>query len=385
MNQSQVSSDRVDLSDLGVPDVETLTELVANSLGTESVQLQSFSIDPVPYDLRAITTRHRQRVSGIALVGNDQHPFSIFVKVVQSWAHAPEFQFVPPEMREAAAKMLPWQVEPRAYQSDLAAALPTGLRMPRTYDVIELDESSAAVWLEDIDIDDITWTAVHFRRAAELLGQFAVSPAVREAVAPLEPLIGPRTVREYAAGRVVGMVILALRADEVWSHPLVAGSFDKELRRRTLQLVDELPALLDELEQLPSGVCHGDACSRNLLMTTAHHDLVMIDFGFLRYAPLGFDLSQLILGEIQLGERDPGQLASLGEATFAGYMDGLRAAGGQAAADQVRRAQAISMAIFSGLSAIPFELLGEPPTDRVRRVFAARAAVAGYILDRVGC
>ena len=84
--------------------------------------------------------------------------------------------------------MLPWEVEPRAYQSELAAALPIGLRMPQTYDVIELDESSAAIWLEDIDIDDITWTAVHFRRAAELLGRFAVSPAVRAAVAPLGPL-----------------------------------------------------------------------------------------------------------------------------------------------------------------------------------------------------
>ena len=171
----------------------------------------------------------------------------------------------------------------------------------------------------------------------------------------------------------------------VWSHPLVAGSFDSELRRRTLLLVDRLPALLDELDQLPSGVCHGDACSRNLLMTRSHHDLVMIDFGFLRYAPLGFDLSQLILGEIQLGERDPDQLEAIGEVAFAAYVDGLRQAGSQANVDQVRRAHAISMAIFSGLSAIPFELLGEPPTDRVRQIFAARAAVARYILDRVGC
>jgi hypothetical protein len=43
------------------------------------------------------------------------------------------------------------------------------------------------------------------------------------------------------------------------------------------------------------------------------------------------------------------------------------------------------MAIFSGLTAIPFELLGERPTERVRQIFTARAAVARYILDLVGC
>jgi hypothetical protein len=385
MTQQQVAAGTVDLAAIGIRDTAHLTRIVTRCVGREVIELQDVSVDEVPYDLHAITTRCRQRVVGTALTKGQTVPFSIFVKVVQSWAHSPAFQSVPPELRAVAAKMLPWEVEPRAYQSELAAALPIGLRMPQTYDVIELDESSAAIWLEDIDIDDITWTAVHFRRAAELLGRFAVSPAVRAAVAPLGPLIGPRTVREYAGGRVAAMVIPALLGDELWSHPLVAGSFDSELRRRTLSLVDRLPALLDELDQLPSGVCHGDACSRNLLMTRSHHDLVMIDFGFLRYAPLGFDLSQLILGEIQLGERDPDQLEAIGEVAFGAYVDGLRQAGSQANVDQVRRAHAISMAIFSGLSAIPFELLGEPPTDRVRQIFAARAAVARYILDRVGC
>ena len=385
MTQQQTASGRVDLAAIGIGDIGRLARIVTRCVGREVVELQDVSIVEVPYDLHAITTRSRQRVTGKALTDGGTVSFSIFVKVVQSWSHSPAFQAVSPELRAVAAKMLPWEVEPRAYQSELAAALPPGLRMPQAYDVIELDESSAAIWLEDIDIDEITWTTAHFRRAAELLGRFAGSPAVRAAVAPLGTWIGPRTVREYVGGRVAAMVVPALRGDEIWLHPMVAGTFDPELRRRTLLLVDQLPALLDELDQLPSGVCHGDACTRNLLMTRSYRDLVMIDFGFLRHAPLGFDLSQLILGEIQLGERAPDQLASIGEMSLAAYMDGLRWAGSRASIDQVRRAHAISMAIFSGLTAIPFELLGEPPTDRVRQIFAARAAVARYILHQVGC
>ena len=385
MSQSQVSSDGVDLSDLGVPDVDILTELVADSLGRESVQLQGFSIDPVPYDLFAITTRHRQRVSGLALVDEQQIPFSIFVKVVQSWAFTPEFQLVPPQFREMAEQTVPWQVEPAAYESTLGKVLPPGLRMPRTFAVRWLADRSAAIWMEDIDADDADWTTPQFRRAARALGRFAASASVREAVAPFDHWIRPRTVREYANSRVAIQIVPALRGDELWAHPLVAEHFGPELRGRLLQLVDALPGLLDELDTLPAGVCHGDACTRNLLISSADPDLVMIDFGFVRYAPLGFDVSQLILGEIQLGERDPDDLAALSVVALAAYVEGLRLEGSLATVDQVRRAQAITMAIFTGVSAIPFELLDAPPSDRLNQVFAARAQVARFILDRVGC
>jgi hypothetical protein len=41
------------------------------------------------------------------------------------------------------------------------------------------------------------------------------------------------------------------------------------------------------------------------------------------------------------------------------------------------------MLIFSGLSAVPFEFLADPPTDEVQRLAANRATAARYILDLV--
>ena len=46
---------------------------------------------------------------------------------------------------------------------------------------------------------------------------------------------------------------------------------------------------MDEVESLPAGIAHGDACNRSLMISASRPELVVIDFGFLRCAPLGSD------------------------------------------------------------------------------------------------
>jgi hypothetical protein len=46
---------------------------------------------------------------------------------------------VPVELQELALAQLPWTVEPLAYRSTLRDALPPGLTMPKTFEVIDLD------------------------------------------------------------------------------------------------------------------------------------------------------------------------------------------------------------------------------------------------------
>ena len=53
----------------------------------------------------------------------------------------------------------------------------------------------------------------------------------------------------------------------------------------------------------------------------------MIDFGFWGPAPLGFDLGQLITGEVQLGERPAAALPGDEQECLAAYVAGLRAEG----------------------------------------------------------
>jgi hypothetical protein len=119
--------------------------------------------------------------------------------------------------------------------------------------VIDLDEDSAALWLQVINIDPIEWDNDRFSHAAYLLGRLAASPKVE----PLGALGRPEVIRSYAHGRLAHQVLPALREGGLWQHPLLHRSFDQALRARLLAAVDMLPAVIDELTSFPTGTAHG--------------------------------------------------------------------------------------------------------------------------------
>ena len=229
-----------------------------------------------------------------------QKPFRMFVKHVQSWARHPFFQFVPPELREQAAAGVPWRTEGLAYRSDLRDRLPEGLTMPRALGVFDLDEESNAVWLEEVPVVASSWDLARYSRAARLLGRLATSAAVME----VSDSIGHEiTIQTYYDGRLSSQVLPVLRSDDVWRHPLVQGAFDDQLRKRLLAAADRAADHTEELGALTHVACHGDACPNNLLTPADSDDFVLIDFGFFGPGPVGFDLSQLLVGDVQVGRR----------------------------------------------------------------------------------
>ena len=374
-----------DRSVMGPADVadDELADIVAGWIGAESgsVSLINATAEVVPYDLDAITTAGRYWLRGTVRHAGEVIDFVFFVKHVQSCARSAAFAAVPEHLREPAELGVPWRTEPLIYRSDLATRLPPGLTMPRAAAVRDLDEKSAAVWLEEIPTVPRVWTIDHLSQAAHLLGRLAARPAVQE-LAGIGNFANGRPVRSYADGRLNAQVLPMLRSEEIWRHPLVVRTFDPELRERLVAAADLVEHYVDELEQLPTGASHGDACTNNLLVRP-DHSLVLIDFGFWAPEPLGFDLSQLVLGDIQLGRVSAEILPAMDRACTAGYVDGLRAEGCDVDAVEVRRAHALLMLLFSGLSAIPFELLDSAPTADGERVASNRASAARYILDLV--
>lgn len=376
-----------DLTSLGPHPIAALTGFVAQQLAAapEAVEIVNVRSDEIPYDLPALTTARRQRVSGEARIKDQSHPvsfvvkpFSFFVKIVQSCERSPIFAFIPPEFHALVSQQLDFRVEPMAYASGLAAALPPGLRMPTCFAVIDLDPGSSALWLAEVDADPDPWTHDRYRQVAYRLGRFAARRAVSRATAAIQAL-PHRGVRDYVNGRVAHQLVPALSSPNLWRHPLVAEHFGS-LRTRFQTLVAHLPALTDELESLPAGVCHGDACTRNLLWGQGA-EVYLIDFGFLTHAALGTDLSQLVLGEIQLAERPADDLEELDARTLEAYAAGVAEEGGPATIGQIARARAITMAIFIGLTAVPLESLDEPESPQQHTLFAARRRMAEFILD----
>jgi hypothetical protein len=373
-----------DRSALGPADVDDarLAALVAEAIGAAEVELLSSRAEVVAYDIEAITTGGRYRVGGRARHGASETDFAFFVKVVQSWGRHPAFRFVPEDMREDALASVPFEAEPRVYRSDLADRLPPGLAMPRAYAVVDIDAESTALWLEDVAVVDARWDRAALVRAAHLLGRLAASPRVR----PLATVADPgrrRTIRTYAEGRVALQVVPALHDDALWRHPVVAPAFDDALRRDLVAAAGRLGAVVDEIEALPHGVAHGDACTRNLLVAADRPELVLIDFGFWGPAPLGFDLGQLLVGEVQLGERSAAELPGDEQECLAAYVRGLRAEGCAVDPATVERAAALAMLLFAALPSPPFDLLDAPPTPAAIETSRQRAAAARFVLDLV--
>ncbi len=371
--------DRSALGPADVTDAE-LTAMVADLLGAapDDVELVESTAVEFPYDLPAITTAGRYWVGGTARVGGADQPFRMFVKHIQSWSRHPFFEFVPPELREMAAQSVPWRTEALAYGSDLGDRLPDGLAMARALGVFELDELSNAVWLEEVPVVDREWDLARSTRAAHLLGRHAASPSVRE----LLPSVGhTNTVRMYHEGRLEMQVLPILREEDVWHHPLVAGAFDDRLRGRLQEAASHSSEYADELDAMPFLASHGDACPNNLLAREGTEDFVLIDYGFWGPGPVGFDLAQLLVGDVQVGRRSSDDLAEVEDAILGAYLDGLRAEACDIPDSVVRRAHALQLLIYTGFTSVPFDLFEAEQTSDVHQVAQARADIARLSLD----
>ena len=371
-------ADRSLLAAADISDHE-LCALVSGQVGAEVSSL-TCDVEEVAYDIPAITTAGRWWVRGIATTPDGEAPYAFFVKQVQAWERSPIFAFVPEELRALAAQGFPWRTEGAAYRSDLATRLPRGLRMPRAYAVREIDDRSYALWLEAVPAVEATWDLARFGRAAHLLGRLAASPRVAPAA-----LVGdfPITVRDYVEGRVSMQVVPALRS-EVWLHPAIAGAFDDELRERVLASLDHLTTYADEADALPTLTMHGDACPNNLLVTQDDPDgFTLIDYGLWNSLVVGYDLGQLLVGDVAIGKRSASTLAQTDAVIVPAYVEGLRAEGCDIDEAIVRRAHALQMYLFNGVSALPFEMLEALPPDQLSALATERAALSRYCLDLV--
>lgn len=354
----------------GSVDDETLAAMVADLLGHPVVDLLRVDVDRVAYDLPSITTTARHWVSGTARTPDGVEPWRIFVKQVQSWRHSPLFADVPDEVRELAAAGVPWRIEPLVYRSDLHEHLPAGLSMPRALGVFDLDQDAAAIWLPEVEHSTVAWTPHRYERAAYLLGRLAGNRAV---AARAEVGCFDWSPRVYLEGRLRFDVVPSLRGADAWQVPGVAEAFGDELRVRLNDSVGRLDAMVDELVALPRASAHGDASPNNLLPGSNEDDLILIDFGFFMTQPIAFDLGQLIAGETQLGD-GPDDLEGVDDACVTAYTRGLTDEGVSVDRAVVRRAHALQLFIFAGISTLPGRE-AMPPAQLARRAALARLSL----------
>jgi hypothetical protein len=203
------------------------------------------------------------------------------------------------------------------------------------------------------------------------------SPRVAE-LATIDPL--PWHIQYFVVGRLGHTVLPGLFDDATWEHELVAPYFG-DLRAQLTAVANHLDTLAEEFARLPHRTSHGDACPNNLLRHPSGAGFTLIDFGFWRPQPVGFDLSQLLVGDIQIARRDAADLPEVAEACLTAFAAGLAEEGAEVPDAVLRRSHAVSLMLFNGLPSLPLEHLAEEPTAAMHDWSLQRSRIARYALN----
>lgn len=339
-------------------DADTVHRLLGDSSLTEilghPIVETTTVVETVPYDAGSPATAALYRAHGRR---PDGRTWQAFVKVLQHVRHWSGLRHLPPDMAAEFAEMFPWREELTLWEPATAARLPPGLRSPHLLRVVELGDDRVAVWSEDVETDNSVWSDERFSRAALLLAKFGARRCEPQA---LRRCSHPP---DFALQMWVKALPLSgfrfLDDDTAWAHPLLAEHGD--LRADLRAAVPLVPQILSRFAGLRHGLPHGDASPQNLLVPLdGSADFVVIDLSFQTPAPLGTDLSQLVVGLAHAGLLPIHRLPGVQAAVLSGYRSGLAESQLPTGHDDIAYAYAGNLLLRSGFTAIPAQRLDDP-------------------------
>lgn len=229
-----------------------------------------------------------------------------------------------------------WRREALAYDSDVLSSLTGGVRAPSCYSVVDRDDGTVDVWLEDVTGSARMWDVARF---AEAVRQMGVSQGIiARGGPPTEPWLSRNWLRQYVEIRRGDGDILW--DDSAWDDPIVRANLPPQNADRARSLWNRLSAYLDQVETLPRTLCHFDLHPDNLYDVDG--ETVLIDWAFVGVGGLGEDIGALVPDLVTDFHFRPAELPTLFEQMSRSYADGLHSAGIQITNDEVRRAIAVA-------------------------------------------
>ncbi len=378
-----------------------LAEITSAAVG-QAIRPTGMRVIPIHYDWGSPATGGLWRVdvsheSAQPRRQDDQAPgpisYTYFVKLLRHPRRWPGLVYLPDQAsRDEFVSFFPWRFELDMHECGIAAVLPAGMRTPRLHHVRKTDDDHLALWWEFVPERPAPWDLADYWRAAFLLGRLAGRRREGADVNRLLPRVSRQahptgsSLRFFTERRVLRGVVPALRAGQIWDHPLVSAALhqarDPALPTDMLALADRLPGMLDMLDRLPQTYAHGDASPQNLLLPAKEPGtVIVIDWGFGSLLPIGFDLGQLLVGLAHAGKSDPSCLPGIDAAIFPAYLEGLAAEDYPAAPTQVRAGYIGALTARSALSALPLELLSRPPAKETEAEFLHRLRLTRAMID----
>jgi hypothetical protein len=181
----------------------------------------------------------------------------------------------------------------------------------------------------------------------------------------------------------------------VYAHPLAGHLLPADLGERLVRLWEERAGFLAALERLPQTFCHNDLNRHNLFVrphAAGGNQVVAIDWEDAGTSAVGEALAALVVSSLMWDAAARAKPGEVDVQAFAGYLEGLSAAGWQGDPRLVRFAYATRAALWYALFAgwWPLQLAaGSTSPDHIARAFACTfdEAVArhtqtlGFVLD----
>jgi hypothetical protein len=322
---------------------------------------------PLVERVENMTTASIERVRGVAPDGTG---WTAVAKTLRPASGAPAFAFIPEEFHDQVLADLDWLDEPRVYRCGLGDRLPDGVRMPALL-AVEEDADRLTLWLEDV-ADAEPWDRDRYRRTAHALGRLAGRWTAAQAEHAFG--LGRRDINRLFHGKIQNHDLVVQGDDAFWRTPAVAAVADDAYRADVFRLAELTPALLARLDDLPHGVCHGDACPANFL-EPGDGTIVGIDWSYCHVGPVGSDLGQLLAGRFESGAADGEDPAEVAATILEGFGAGLAAEGAAVDRAAVEQAFVTHLAVRSLFSLLIVE--EGAPADLLR----PRVALGRFGLD----
>lgn len=299
-------------------DPTVLTPLVRRALNQEDVEIIDWQMQPLSggFSFEGGEIFGVYRFHGSAYVQGERKSWSLILKA--TGAHL--------QGSHDPAAWNYWKREVLVYQSGLLTQLPGDLAAPRCFDIVEYAGEEFWIWLEEIvETGDGDWPIQRYGLAARALGSF--NGAYIDA--PLElPWLSSSQLPIYLARAEAGIDELP----RLRHHPMLGELLPGNSVQRMLRLWHERTRLLALLDRLPRTLCHHDAFRRNLFARIGldgRDETVAIDWARMGMGVIGEELEPLFANSLRFFTVELGRIAEMDATIFAGYVDGLRAAGWQ--------------------------------------------------------
>jgi hypothetical protein len=372
------------LAQLKAIDPAVLTEVVRQDQRSPDLTILDWTVEPINFASHNSATGGLFLFTGRAQSERGVRPWSVVLKCIKK----------PEQPDEAVRGWTYWRREILAFQSGLLAELPAGVRAPRGYGVMEI-ENGAWVWIEHIhETTSKQWSLDDFQRTAGQLGRFQ-SAYLHGTPLPDQPWLCTPFFRQLW-GDMADFLNPASQGN-AWQSPFVQRVFDEPMKLAILQLLADRPRFFDINDRLPQVFCHNDAQRRNFIWThsaqTGEPELAPIDWSACGPGALGNDLGELVGTSLYFFDYNIADAETLEAAVLEGYLSGIAAQQVEVDPRLVRLGYLTGLTYWFGVGLpVPTADILRPESGAnvaalyggrpVEEVMAGWTQLAGFLFDR---